>query len=129
VAATPKVTSIEEYAIQGLSEKFIVVNTHGINFTGLSAFKRQISAVAQEIKVYQGPMIWVGDFNTWSKRRKRYLNSVMKSLNLKEVKFKERSEAFLILDHAFVRGVEVSEAVQLQISISDHEPLQFRIDF
>jgi len=129
VAATPKVTSIEKYALQGRSEKLLVVNTHGINFTGLSAFKRQMSAVAKELKSHQGPMVWAGDFNTWSKRRKLYLDSVMKSLNLRQVQFRGRSERFLVLDHAFVRGVDVSEAVQLQLSISDHEPLKFRIEF
>ena len=52
-----------------------------------------------------------------------------KKLNLKEVKFAGRSEMFLILDHVYVRGLEVSGARQIQLGISDHEPLQFKVTF
>jgi len=129
VSATPKVTSIETYSVKGLDKKLLVANIHAINFTGLSAFKRQISAVAKELKKHDGPMVWAGDFNTWSGRRKQYLDSIMKELGFKEVLFDKRSEFFLELDHVYVRGAKVRYAEQLQVGISDHEPLQFTLEF
>lgn len=129
VAATPKVSSIEKYSVEGFEQKLLVANTHAINFTGLSAYRRQISAVAKELAKHEGPLLWAGDFNTWSSRRKEYLDKVMVELGLKEIKFNKRSENFLVLDRAYVRGLEVTNAEQLQVGISDHEPLRFTISF
>lgn len=129
IAATPKVTSVEKYSVFGLEHKLLVANTHAINFTGFSAFKRQISAVAKRLSEHEGPIVWAGDFNTWSSRRKKYLDEVMLSLGLKEVIFEKRSESFLVLDHVYVRGAKVRYAEQLQVGISDHEPLKFSLEF
>jgi len=129
VAATPKVTSIEQFIVKGLKQKLLVANTHAINFTGLSAYKRQISAVAEELKKHDGPVVWAGDFNTWSGRRKEYLDSVMSELGLVEISFNSRTELLLVLDHAYVKGVVVKDAKQLQLGISDHEPLRFTLSF
>jgi len=129
IASTPKVSSVEEYLVENSEDSFLVVNTHAINFTGLRAFKRQIAAVAKEVAGHKGPVLWAGDFNTWSAGRKRHLDSVMKSMNLKEVAFKNRSEVFLELDHVYTRGLKILSAEQLQLGISDHEPLRLSIEF
>ena len=129
IANTPKVSSVETYSVEGLSEELMVINTHGINFVGVYSFQKQIKALYEKVSKHEGPMIWAGDFNTWSWGRKKVLDSFTEKLGLSEVAFEERSELFLELDHAYVRGGVVTEAKQLQVGLSDHEPLVFKIDF
>jgi endonuclease/exonuclease/phosphatase (EEP) superfamily protein YafD len=129
ISNTPKVSSVETYKIIGMEQELMVINTHAINFVTVNAFQKQIKALYEAAVHHEGPMIWAGDFNTWNGTRKRYLDSVAKNLGLTEILFKERSEIFLELDHAYVRGGVVSNAHQLQLGISDHEPLVFEMSF
>lgn len=129
IANTPKVSSIETFRIEGLNEELMVINTHGINFVSVYFFQKQIKELYEKVSMHEGPMIWAGDFNTWSWGRKKVLDSLTKKLGLNEIIFEERSELFLELDHAYVRGGVVTEARQLQLGISDHEPLVFTVDF
>ena len=129
ISNTPKVSSIEQYSVAGQAESLLVVNTHGINFRPLVDFKMQIDEIFAAIKNHKGPMLWAGDFNTWSPGRKKYLMQIAKKLSLTEVVFENRKEFLLILDHAFIRGMNIRSAQQLDVEISDHRPLELVLDF
>ena len=61
---TPKISLLNEYPIKQANNKLLVINTHGINFVGMTAFKSQILKLEKKIKIHQGPIIFAGDFNT-----------------------------------------------------------------
>ncbi len=64
-----------------------------------------------------------GDFNTWNSSRMILLREVASRLNLNEIEFDE-DHRFLVLDHAFTRGINVREArIDNSIKGSDHKPI------
>mgnify|MGYP002151202232 CR=1 FL=1 len=64
-------------------ETVAVANLHGINFTlGLGRFTEQIRAVADELRRHSGPVVFGGDFNTWSAARQAEVEEVMRGLGL-----------------------------------------------
>ncbi len=123
---TPKLILITTYVMES-GEPLLVANIHGINFTGLAPFIRQIDEIIARIKHWQGKVIFAGDFNTWSKERTNYLISRTKEVGLNEVPI-HRAKG-LVLDHIFVRGCSILQAqAHDEINSSDHKPLTANLD-
>jgi endonuclease/exonuclease/phosphatase (EEP) superfamily protein YafD len=123
----PKSAIVTHYRLPGRSQQLAVANLHGINFSlGLRRFREQLDAVADELKHHDGPMVFGGDFNTWSLRRSDALGEVTKQLGLTAVAPfpDDRRRAFgQYLDHLFVRGFSVAEAQSPAMKSSDHNPI------
>lgn len=134
VTETPKAMTFGKYPVAGHTQELLVVNVHGINFTDLGSFKRNIAQAADEITKHDGPVFIAGDFNTRTKERMKHLFSVMGKLGLKEINFKnghQRMVAVLtnhILDHGFARGLTIKSAEVLGLSRgSDHKPMVLEV--
>ncbi|MEY4483777.1 MAG: hypothetical protein RL693_1229 [Verrucomicrobiota bacterium] len=127
----PKSAIIAHYRLAGRRESLAVANLHGINFSlGLGRFREQIDAIASELRHHQGPIIFGGDFNTWSSKRYAVLFAVAKQLGLEEVKLSpdERRSAFgQHLDHFFIRGFKVVNAGSPEVKSSDHNPILVKV--
>lgn len=123
IVNTPKMISKEIFDICGTS--LLVINIHAINFVSTSKYIMQIESLREVLSDHHGPIFFAGDFNTWNKNRKNYLDQFTQSFGLREVRF-ERNEKYLMLDHAFTRGMEILSAHQSASSGSDHDPI--RID-
>lgn len=127
----PKSAIVTRYRLAGRHQQLAVANLHGINFSlGLGRFRKQLDAVAAELKDHDGPMILGGDFNTWSLRRYAVLGEVTKQLGLTAVEpvTDERRRAFgRHLDHLFVRGFSVQHADSPGVESSDHSPIIARM--
>ncbi len=127
----PKSAIVTHYLLAGRREKLAVANLHGINFSlGLVRFREQLEAVAKELIHHDGPMIFGGDFNTWSLRRHAVLGEVTKRLGLTAVEPfpDDRRRAFgRHLDYLFVRGFSVVEAQSPVVKSSDHNPILVRL--
>jgi endonuclease/exonuclease/phosphatase (EEP) superfamily protein YafD len=122
VINTPKVALLTTYQMQDGS-RLLVVNIHAINFTAFAPFQRQMDQVAGIIRGWQGRVIWVGDFNTWSSTRQDYLKKVTAAVGLKEVVFGNDPRK-MVLDHIFLRGCsQLGAEVHSEIPTSDHFPL------
>jgi len=72
-----------------------------------------------------------GDFNTWSLKRMRILQSMVEDMGLKVVPFevstKQRRFLKYPLDHVFYRGLSVDESLLLSdVNSSDHAPMVVR---
>jgi len=122
----PKTGIASTYPIKESKYSLLVINLHGINFTFTEKpLTKQISPYLTLIKKHQGPVIFSGDFNTWSKAR---LESVEKSLvnsGFSEALFNEDKRLTIFglpLDHIYFRGLEVLEAQSLSTDASDHSP-------
>ncbi len=127
VTFTPKVTGLSRIEIPGHGS-VLLVNTHALNFNSGILFERQIDQVVARIAAETGPIIWAGDFNSWTPMRKSYLNAKTKALGMTHVAPKNDNRN-LILDHIYVRGFTVESAEVLTESSSDHLPLKAVLKF
>ena len=133
VINTPKVSLFTEYSSGNCSKSLLAVNTHLINFVGLSKFKAQLQEIESVLDKHQGAIILAGDFNTWNKSRWRILSQTATRLNLTPVSFTvedtKKIKSFLLspsLDYIFYRGlVQKPDTAKVidNISSSDHNPL------
>jgi endonuclease/exonuclease/phosphatase (EEP) superfamily protein YafD len=109
------------------NDTLLTVNLHAINFSfGIKAYSAQLDAAAKLIRFHQGPVIFGGDLNTWSKRRQRALDQLANELELIPVRFSpdHRTTRFgNPLDHLYVRDLTWQSAETRAVSTSDHNPL------
>ena len=133
IVRTPKISLVTEYLLSDKSTTLLTINSHLINFVDLNKFKIQLNELELALSTHQGPLIFSGDFNTWSQKRAVILNQVTTQLGLTPVIFapheQEKIKRFLLsppLDHIFYRNLSVKKAsakVLDQICSSDHKPL------
>lgn len=129
ILRTPKATGISLINIAGREEKLLIVNTHAMNFNFGKPFLRQIEAVFEAIQDHEWPMIWAGDFNTWSKKRFWMLGWIAEELGLTWL-IPENDHRMLKLDHILYRWVTPLYAeVGHTIKTSDHYPLFAEFEF
>lgn len=128
ISNTPKSAFITKYPIAGETENLTVVNVHAINFVTQNSFTEHINQIIEQIKRNKGPMIFAGDFNTWSPARLKFLTERLQELGLTPVT--PTTQSFLKLDHVFVRQLSVQQTKSLaHIKSSDHEPLSLTLKF
>lgn len=131
VTNTPKMSMIAEYKVEG-SLPLWVVTFHGLNFDVFGgSFKNQVADVVSHLKKHKGPIIFAGDFNTWSSGRLDFLLEQTASLGLERVDLEAPMGIFsATLDHIFYRGVDIQKAFVLEdITSSDHLPLRIEFTF
>ena len=133
VINTPKVSLFAEYSSSNRPQSLLAVNTHLINFVGLSKFKAQLQEIESVLDKHQGAIIFAGDFNTWNKSRWQILSQMATRLNLLPASFAiediKKIKSFLFsppLDYIFYRGFTFklhTAGVIDNISSSDYNPL------
>ncbi len=130
---TPKVSLITEYPLSNKRETLLTINSHLINFVDLNKFRTQLHELEVALSTHDGPIIFSGDFNTWSRKRAAILELAATRLGLTPVAFapqeSKKIKRFLLsppLDYIFYRGLSEKKAsakVLDHISSSDHKPL------
>lgn len=114
------------YPLSG-EQLLMVVNIHAINFSlGIEIYNKQLSAIGEQLRHHQGPVIMAGDFNAWSRSRINALYRFARTMALREVRFHNdlRRRVFgLPLDFVFYRHLQVHHASVLVTQASDHNPL------
>ena len=123
----PKSAVISWFALAGSADTLAVINIHAINFDfGLASYRAQLTALVDVLAQHPGPIIFAGDFNTWSIAREATVAEALSSLGLIEVRLApdERSVFFgHHVDHIFVRGLRYAEARAIAVRSSDHNPV------
>ncbi len=118
---------ITHYPLSGSKETLAVANLHGINFSlGMGRFRQQLQAVTKELSGHKGPIIFGGDFNTWTGKRYSVLEAETRKLGLVELAFApdHRRVAFgMHLDRLFVRAFSIRTTSAPEVESSDHNPL------
>ena len=132
IVGTPKMSILTVYKLSGVDDSLLVVNTHGNLSVPAAVLLKQYKQAARRIALHRGPVIWAGDFNTWSKHRLRMLNALAKELGLSPVSFKSGLRTAVLfgppIDHAYIRGLNVVDAkVYSEIDSSDHKALGLRL--
>jgi endonuclease/exonuclease/phosphatase (EEP) superfamily protein YafD len=129
----PKTSLVSYYPIAGMSESLLVANIHGINFTlGVAAYKEQLDNLHQLMKRHTGPIVFAGDFNTWSDERMQIVADLAKKLGLESLDYTNHNRTSVFgnaLDHVFYRGLEPVEHDTWHVTSSDHNPtrVSFRV--
>ncbi|WP_086111130.1 endonuclease/exonuclease/phosphatase family protein [Xenorhabdus beddingii] len=107
--------------------QLMVINVHAINFSlGVDVYSRQLNNIGIYIGLHNGPVIFAGDFNAWSRQRRRVLARFAHRMQLKEVYFDDDHRTIVFgkpLDFVFYRELNVLSATVLTTGASDHNPL------
>ncbi|UCH45449.1 MAG: endonuclease/exonuclease/phosphatase family protein [Nitrospiraceae bacterium] len=123
----PKTALITLYPLSGTDKYLMVVNIHSINFAlGTESFYIQLEKVEEILLRHEGPMIFSGDFNSWSKERMAILKDLSIRLGLEAVTFKRQNRTTVFghdIDHVYYRGLSVHEAAVIKVTSSDHNPM------
>jgi endonuclease/exonuclease/phosphatase (EEP) superfamily protein YafD len=124
----PKSAVISWLRIAGTRQTLAVVNVHAINFDPfIDEYRAQLGALVDTLAAHQGPIVFAGDFNTWSEARDHALGDAVARLGMTELELGvDRRATFLgrHVDHMFVRGVEIVDAIAIPVTSSDHNPVQ-----
>lgn len=133
IVQTPKVSLVTEYPLSDRPETLLAINSHLINFVDLDTFRTQLRDLEQAVAAHQGPIIFAGDFNTWSGSRSLALAQAANRLGLQAATFTpddyRKIKRFLLsppLDYIFyqqLREHRVNARVLHHIISSDHKPL------
>jgi endonuclease/exonuclease/phosphatase (EEP) superfamily protein YafD len=127
IIKTPKMVLFTKYRLYGMEKELLVANIHGINFVPTIALSNQLRRAVKVIQKHSGPVIFAGDFNTWSRAKSNLLNRTINKLKMKPIKFRPDNRMMVFdfpLDHVLVRGMEVIESkVWGSIDGSDHKPM------
>jgi endonuclease/exonuclease/phosphatase (EEP) superfamily protein YafD len=118
---TPKASAVSFIEFQ--NKKIMLINTHALNFNLGSDFEDQIDQIIEMISQTDLPIIWSGDFNTWSPGRRSYLFNQAISQGLDPL-IPTNDPRALKLDHILVRGFRSLKTKILdQYKSSDHFPV------
>jgi endonuclease/exonuclease/phosphatase (EEP) superfamily protein YafD len=123
----PKSALIVTYPLSN-GRQLLVVDLHAVNFAlGMSDFEQQIATIEAVLETHHGPLLWAGDFNSWSQSRMARLKEMSDKLELSEVSFepdiRSRFINGLVLDHLYYRGMTLQQAAVLDSEASDHNPI------
>jgi endonuclease/exonuclease/phosphatase (EEP) superfamily protein YafD len=104
-----------------------IVNIHAINFElSPDTYRAQLVALADALERHTGPIIFAGDFNTWSGERDGIVAEIALRLGLTELALQVDRRAVFYghhLDHIFVRGLRLIDVAAIPVTSSDHNPL------
>lgn len=124
----PKSSVITWYAIRGSNSTLAVANMHAINFSLLlGAYRTQLDAMREALAEHRGPIIFAGDLNTWTAGRYDAVMETARALGLTEIQFAEDKRKLFFgkqLDHIFVRGLVMTTSSAIEVTSSDHNPVE-----
>jgi endonuclease/exonuclease/phosphatase (EEP) superfamily protein YafD len=134
VTRTPKMALCTYYAYACADcppdQALLVLNSHGINFRLRRPFRDQMLQFEEKLCEHNGPIILVGDFNTWERGRVRMLDAVAAKVGLSHVRFPSGIKSIRghELDRVYVRGGEVDgQRIVRNRAASDHSMLLFQL--
>ena len=131
----PKSALITYYPISNTKHSLLVANIHAINFTlGIEKYNEQLQKIKTVLARHQGPIVFAGDFNTWSDQREVALDQLIGAEELGLLKVEFVSDVAILvwghrLDHIFFRGLKVINAEIIPVDSSDHYPLKVQFEF
>jgi endonuclease/exonuclease/phosphatase (EEP) superfamily protein YafD len=122
----PKTGLATIYPLDNLPDSLLLINIHGVNFTFTAApLVNQIQPYLTLIKSHAGPVIFSGDFNTWSAPRLDQVANILKKEGFQEVLMEDDRRTTVFgkpLDHIYYRGLRMLDSASWATKISDHNP-------
>ena len=123
----PKSATVTWFALNGTTQTLAVVNVHAVNFAlSLDVYRKQFDALVAALRNHGGPIIFAGDFNTWTDARLAVVLEAAAKLRVTAIPFAEDLRSLFLghqLDHMLVRGLDVVQAAAIAVKSSDHNPV------
>lgn len=125
---SPKMTLITKYPLRNMNQELMVINIHALNSVSWKKMAAQIIPALRIAGDHPGPVIFAGDFNTWSKRKEAFVLRSMARAGFKSIEFSNPQDRMHVfgraLDYIYVRGLKAKKARVLSEAMgSDHKPL------
>ncbi|MFT6926913.1 MAG: endonuclease/exonuclease/phosphatase (EEP) superfamily protein YafD [Psychromonas sp.] len=122
----PKTGIATIYPLENLPDSLLLINIHGVNFTFTAApLMEQIQPYLALIKSHRGPVIFSGDFNTWSAQRLEQVAQTLLQADFQDALFANDQRITIFgqpLDHIYYRGLQVVKSESWATKTSDHNP-------
>ena len=141
----PKLSLVTEYPLAN-GQRLMAVNVHLLAFErwGTAGIGSQLDDLKTIMGAHSGPIVLVGDFNTWSEKRLALVQQVAEDLNLTEIRefppgrtTGDKNGSFLNwlfgidkelpLDRVYYRGFTHHSAKVLPYDSSDHRAIQVNL--
>jgi len=133
IADTPKMTLFTEYSLAGLTETLLVVNIHGINFVSAKKLEHMIKETVNVINKHSGPVVFAGDFNTWTNKKIKIMKTHLGEAGLAEVLFNPDTRTKVMghfIDYVWVKDLSVnSSRVYSDLKSSDHKAISVDLSY
>lgn len=133
IIRTPKMLEYAEFNLSGTDKRLLVVNIHAINFVSSRKLEHMVKNGIEIVSRHKGPVVFAGDFNTWSRKKQRMLFRLMKEKGLKNVKFlpDTRMKVFgKVLDFVFLRDLKlIRSKVHGNLKGSDHKAMEVHLSY
>lgn len=129
VLKTPKVALVTFYKLASSQPCLMVVNLHATLFRSIKRAVEELDHLLERLPQHDGPMIFAGDFNTFTPRYFQAIQAKLETIGLHYVTIPNDPRRSLDhLDQLFVRGLDVRDIhVDTRIRSSDHFPIRATI--
>jgi endonuclease/exonuclease/phosphatase (EEP) superfamily protein YafD len=133
IIRTPKMTGVTVFDLAGTDKDLLTLNIHAVNFVSTRKLKHMVYEGIKAANKHDGPVVFAGDFNTWSNKKQRMLFKMMKDHGFQNVGFKPdtRMRTFgNILDFVFIRDLKLKYSkVYGDIEGSDHKAMEVHLSY
>lgn len=131
ILRTPKAALVTQYKLSGSAHPLIVVNLHATLIRTIRRAEEELEHLIERLPFHQGPLIFAGDFNTFTPRYFLAVAKKLEKLGLHYVSIpNDPRRPMDHLDQLFVRDIKVhSIHVDTRIRSSDHFPIRATISF
>ncbi len=131
---SPKLALISYYRIEGTEKLLLTINLHALNVVAHYKNIDQLKELEKIIEKHDGPVIYAGDFNSWSKDRLTYLEEARARLGLTEVSFYPDNRKLFhgknVFDHCYIRNLKQTwSQAKPRIGTSDHTAMEFEVEY
>ncbi|PIP88676.1 MAG: hypothetical protein COW01_14145 [Bdellovibrionales bacterium CG12_big_fil_rev_8_21_14_0_65_38_15] len=128
IGFSPKMVLITKYALTGMTKELMVINIHALNTVSWKKLATQVIDALRVAKGHEGPVLFAGDFNSWSKKKEAFVLRAMKRAGFKNVELKLQDQRLHVfgrpVDYIFTKGLKTHWAeVVVDAMGSDHKPL------
>lgn len=128
IGFSPKMVLITKYALTGMTKELMVINIHALNTVSWKKLAAQVIDALRVAKNHDGPVLFAGDFNSWSKKKEAFVLRAMKRAGFENVNLKFQEQRLHVfgrpVDYIFTKGLKAHWAeVVVDALGSDHKPL------
>jgi len=122
---TPKVALVTYYKIAGVDKRLMVVNIHATLVRRVEGATEEMLHLISQLPDHDGPILFAGDFNTFTSCYLGVVSRVLRRLDLRLVEIPNDPRPEIgALDQIYVRGLDVQRvSVDTNVRNSDHFPL------